>query len=226
MNAKLGVIFDMDGVLVDSYRAHYQSWKMLAAAHGLSLTEAQFASTFGRPSREIIADRWAAHEFTERQILAMDAEKEATYRKIVSQDLPAMEGIVELLDSLHAAGFALAIGSSGPPGNVELVMEKLGRRELFAATVNGSDVTRGKPDPQVFLIAAERLGLPPENCAVIEDASAGIAAARTAGMTAIGLVSTGRTRDDLAAADLVVDRLAELSPERIRQLIEARRRTA
>ena len=92
-------------------------------------------------------------------------------------------------------------------------------RSLFGAVVTGSDVTRGKPDPQVFLLAAGRLGIPPARCAVVEDAPPGIAAAKAAGMTAVGLASTGRTRQSLAAADLVVDALAELTPERIRDLI-------
>jgi beta-phosphoglucomutase-like phosphatase (HAD superfamily) len=95
----------------------------------------------------------------------------------------------------------------------------LGARPLFAAVATARDVTRGKPDPQVFLIAAERLGVPPERCAVVEDAPAGIAAAKAAGMKSVGLASTGRTRELLSAADLVVDFLAELSPAVLRDLI-------
>ena len=101
--------------------------------------------------------------------------------------------------------------------------ERLGCAETFAATVTGADVTRGKPDPQVFLTAAERLGLPPQRCVVVEDAQPGVAAAKAAGMAAVGLVSTGRRRAELAAADLVVDALAELSPASLRRLLDTRR---
>ena len=156
---------------------------------------------------------------SDQEIAALDDRKEAAFREILEADFPAMPGAVELLESLKDAGFALAVGSSGPPENVDLVLEKLGHRSLFGAVVTGMDVTRGKPDPQVFLIAAERLGVPPNRCAVVEDAAAGISAASAAGMASVGLVSTGRTREELSAADLVIDSLSELSAQILRQLI-------
>jgi beta-phosphoglucomutase len=201
------VIFDMDGVLVDSYRAHWQSWRMMAAEIGRGLTEEQFLRTFGRTSREIIAEHWGAAALTEEQVLAFDRRKEALYREIVAHDFPAMDGARELIVELHAAGFKLAVGSSGPPENVALALEKLGVCNLFHAVVTGADVTRGKPDPQVFLLAAQRLGVEPRHCAVIEDAPVGIAAANAAGMTSIALLSTGHTRE------------RELSAQRIDNLI-------
>jgi len=223
MNHDCAAIFDMDGVLVDTYRAHYRSWLAMAQPHGLSFTEAEFAHTFGRTSREIIAHFWGDGRFTDAQIAALDEKKEGAFRRIIEADFPAMPGARRLLEELHDAGFALAVGSSGPPENVDLVLERLGARRLFRAVVTGMDVTRGKPDPQVFLIAAERLGVPAERCAVIEDAPAGVAAANAAGMTSIGLTSTGRTTESLAAAHLVVGSLAELSADVLRRLIVCRR---
>lgn len=217
-NHKLGVIFDMDGVLIDSYRAHYESWRQMAAAEGLAITEEQFKGTFGRTSRESIRQLWG-RDLPDAKVAALDEEKERLFRAIIGRDFPAMPGARELLDSLAAAGVALAVGSSGPPPNVELSLDRLGKRPLFAAVVTGQDVRRGKPDPQVFMVAAARLRLPPERCAVVEDAALGIEAARRAGTAAIGLASAGRTRQELAAADLVVDRLAELSPEVIEEVI-------
>jgi len=211
------VIFDMDGVLVDSYHAHYQSWVAMAQREGFTFTEEQFAPTFGRTSREIIAHFWGA-DLTDERIAEMDAAKEAEYRRIVEDDFPAMPGARELIERLAANGFPLAVGSSGPPENVAMVLDQLGVGACFRAVVTGMDVTRGKPDPQVFLIAAERLDVAPPRCVVIEDAPAGVAAARAAGMKSIGLVSTGRTREELAEADLVVRHLSELSPEGIRKL--------
>jgi HAD superfamily hydrolase (TIGR01509 family) len=128
---------------------------------------------------------------------------------------------VELIDALAAAGFQLAVGSSGPPENVALTLEKLGRADRFAAAVTGADVTRGKPDPQVFLLAAERLDAPPERCAVIEDAAAGIEAANRAGMTSIAVLGT-TTREKLVHAKLTVESLHELSPQRIADLVRLR----
>jgi len=217
------VIFDMDGVLVDSYHAHFKSWQTMAAEAGLSLTEAEFAAQFGRTNPEIIAVYWGEDRHSDEEIAAMADRKEEVFREILRADFPAMAGVGELLRSLDEAGFALAVGSSGPPENIELVLGELEARSLFRAVVTARDVTRGKPDPQVFLIAAERLGIPPRRCAVVEDAPAGIAAAKAAGMTGIGLASTGHTRESLAAAALVVDSLAELSPERVGDLIAENR---
>jgi beta-phosphoglucomutase len=200
----------MDGVLVDSYRAHFESWRVAMREQRRDMTEEQFAATFGRTSREVIAQTWPG-QFSEAEIRALDDRKEAVFREILSLRFPVMPGALELLESLHESGIQIAIGSSGPPENVRLVLQRLGKQDLFGAVVTGEDVARGKPDPQVFLLAAERLGISPRRCAVVEDAQPGIEAARRAGMVAIGLVSTGRTKEQLAAADLVVSSLRELS---------------
>jgi beta-phosphoglucomutase len=209
------VIFDMDGVLVDSYHAHYLSWLEIARPSGLTFTEAEFGATFGRTSREIIEHFWGKGRMGQAEIAAMDAAKEAAYREIVAWDFPAMPGAKETIAALHAAGFRLGIGSSGPPENVELVLDRLGIRPWIRAVVTGKDVTRGKPDPQVFLLAAERLGVRPPQCVVVEDAPVGIAAAHAAGMAAVGFVSAGRTREELAKADFLIQAFHELTPELI-----------
>jgi beta-phosphoglucomutase len=222
MNSEAGVIFDMDGVLVDTYQAHFLSWREMAASEGLSMSEEDFARSFGRTSREIIALLWGGRGYSPQQIAELDERKEEAFRRLIARDFPAMPGARELIAALAEHGVKMAIGSSGPPANVELVVEHLGCRELLSGVVTGADVTRGKPDPQVFLMAAERLGLPPARCVVVEDAQPGIAAAHAAGAAAIGLVSTGRRHEELSAADLVVDALGELSPPRIAALIESR----
>jgi len=219
MNDKLAVIFDMDGVLIDSYHAHFQSWLVVAREVGLPLGEADFASQFGRTNPESIAGYWGDGTFSQERIVALDDLKETSFRGTIEADFPAMPGAVELLHSLHDARFLLGLGSSGPPENVDLVLSRLKTRSLFGAVVTGGDVTRGKPDPQVFLMAAERLGVPPRQCVVIEDAPAGLRAAEAAGMASVGLASTGRTRQSLAEADLVIDSLAELSPSILREVI-------
>lgn len=223
MPEQFAAIFDMDGVLVDTYHAHYRSWLAMAEPEGLRFSEAQFAPTFGRTSREIIAHFWGGGRFNDAELAALDAKKEAAFREIIEADFPAMPHAAELLEQLHESGFALAVGSSGPPENVDLVLDRLGARARFDAVVTGMDVTRGKPDPQVFLIAAERLGMPPAGCAVIEDAPSGVAAANAAGMASVGLVSTGRTAEGLAEADLVIRSLCELSPRALRELIGRKR---
>lgn len=216
-----GVIFDMDGVLVDSYRAHFVSWRRLGEMHGLEMTEDQFAATFGKTSREIIEQFWA-DAVDEGEIPTWDAQKEGFYREELAAHFPEMDGASELIHALHLAGFALAIGSSGPPENVAVVHKLLPAGELIAVTVNGHEVERGKPAPDVFLRAGQKLALDPHRCAVIEDAPVGIEAANRAGMVAAGLTGTV-PREQLAAADLVVDSLRELTPQVLSDLIDRHR---
>jgi HAD superfamily hydrolase (TIGR01509 family) len=213
---RTAVIFDVDGVLIDSYQAHYKSWLEMFAEHGVSFTEAEFRKTFGRTSHDIIAALYGA-DLSADDIRVWDDRKEALYRDIIRENFPAIAGAVELLDNLHQAGFQLGVGSSGPPENIALTLEGLGRANLFDAIVTRIDVTRGKPDPQVFQIAGERLGRKPDQCVVVEDAPAGIEAANRAGMASVALTGTA-TRAELAHARLIVDSLRELTPERLRDL--------
>jgi beta-phosphoglucomutase len=213
-----GVIFDMDGVIVDSGPAHLASWKRLAAENGLHITDEQFAETFGRPSREIIRLRWGA-DLPDEEVRRLDDRKEAIYRDTIRGDVPVMPGALHLIRGLHEEGWRMGIGSSGPPENVALVVEELGLGPMMAATTNASDVTRGKPDPQVFQIAAERMGVASARCVVIEDAVHGIEAAHRAGMKAVAITST-HTSDNFAQADLVIDDLGELSPSGLAKLLE------
>jgi beta-phosphoglucomutase len=210
-----GVIFDMDGVLVDSYAAHLASWKRLAAELGAAITEDQFSATFGRTSREIIRQLF---DVTDRETVARyDTRKEALYRDIIRGRVPVMAGAIELVTTLHQAGFRLAVGSSGPPENIALVCEECVLDSMLAGKVSGADVTEGKPDPEVFLLAAERIGVAPERCVVIEDAPSGVEAAIRAGMRCIALAGTVESTR-LGQADLVVNRLDEINAATIRNL--------
>lgn len=213
------VIFDVDGVLVDSYRAHFRSWQILAAENDYEYSEQQFIAGFGRTSPEVIREQWVECDLTKSRIQELANRKEAIYRELIANHFTALDGAVELIEALDNAGFRLAVGSSGPPENVQLVMEKMRIEKRITVQVTGADVTHGKPDPQVFQLAAERLGVSPANCVVVEDAPAGIIAAKAAGMKCIGVASTGRTLSELKDADLVVQSLRALEVERIRELV-------
>ncbi|MDC0937022.1 HAD family phosphatase [Pirellulales bacterium] len=217
MVSQLAVIFDVDGVLVDSYQPHYQSWRRLFDELDVDYSEDVFRNTFGRTNRDIFTTLFPG-ELSEERLTELGDRKEEYYREIIRDDFPAMPGATELIDRLSSARFLMAVGSSGPPENIALTLEKLEREHAMSAAITSADVTRGKPDPQVFLLAAQRLNVPPAQCAVVEDAHHGIEAANRAGMISIGLTST-TTREKLAAADLVVDRLDELTPDRIKELM-------
>jgi beta-phosphoglucomutase len=213
----VAVIFDMDGVLIDSYHPHFESWREVYRELGLDYSEQAFAADFGRTSGDILR-RTVPGNLTEERIRQLDERKESLYRDIIRRDFPAMDGAAELIDALAADGFRLAVGSSGPPENIALSLEMIPGGQRISVVVTRADITRGKPDPQVFQIAAERLGVPPSRCAVVEDAVHGIEAANRAGMASIALTGT-MSRENLDGADLVVDSLRELSPQRIRELL-------
>src|SRR3954471_14397985 len=144
--SKLAVIFDMDGVLIDSYQAHFASWTKLYSELGVPYSEAEFSKDFGRTSRDILQRRFG-DELSDERIRELDIRKEALFRDELRADFPIMPGAGELIDALAADGFLIAVGSSGPPENITLCLEHLGRTEKIRAAVTGADVTRGKPDP-------------------------------------------------------------------------------
>jgi len=215
-----GVIFDMDGVLVDSYHAHFEAWRQAAAECGMDLIEAQFASVFGQTNRDILQGLWPGR-FADADIPAWGDRKEIFYRRIIEADFPEMDGAGDLLAALHRAGAVLAIGSSGPPENVAVVRKCLPNARLFSADVTGAEVTRGKPEPEVFLKAAAKLHLPPSRCAVVEDAPVGVEAGRRAGMAVVALTGTALREKLAERAHLVVDSLRDVTPKIIAGLIDA-----
>jgi beta-phosphoglucomutase len=219
MVERLGVIFDVNGVLVDSYQAHFLSWQQLAAEIGRLYLEADFIRGFGRTTRENIVEQWTDRTWTTEEIRQLDDRKEWLFREILRDQFPAMDGAATLIQSLDRAGFGIAVGSSGPPENVDLVLDNLGVSPLIVCRITARQVTHGKPNPQVFQLAAEGLSLAPSMCCVIEDAPVGIQAAHAAGIVCIGLASTGRSHPELQTAEKTVDSLRELTPDIIRQVI-------
>jgi beta-phosphoglucomutase len=215
LKAAFGVIFDMDGVLVDSADAHWRSWQVLGQRNGVQVREKHFSQTFGRQNRDIIPIFFGYVASSEALRLA--EAKEEIYRDLIRERPPLVPGAGELIRNLHSTGARLAIGSSGPRANIELVVSALGVGSCFDALICAEDVTRGKPDPQVFLLSASRIGLPPARCVVVEDAPSGVAAAKAAGAKCAA-VMMHHDRAALADADHVVERLADLKPEQLRAL--------
>lgn len=209
----------MDGVLVASGPAHCASWKLVARKHGIGLRDDVFAATFGQRSREIVRTIWG-DGLTDEQVRRIDDEKEAVYREMFAGMVPLTIGTREMLAAVRVAGMRLAIATSGPRENVELVLSRTGLVEGFDAIVTGGDVARGKPAPDCFRLAAQRLGLPPRACVVVEDAPVGIEAARAAAMPCIGFVGT-HPADRLRSAGCtaIAERMADITPELIVALL-------
>ncbi len=224
MSAPVAAIFDLDGTLVDSFDAHWRSWHGMCARHGVALTHERFVRSFGMRNDRIIGMYWDedGHEPPAADVAARLAdEKEALYREIVAGSFPAMAGGRELLERLHAAGWLLAVGTSGPPENLRVAVDGLGAARWLHAEVCGMDVAHGKPAPDIFLKAAERMGVPPSRCVVVEDAVPGIEAAHAAGMPCVAICSMGHTHAELASAERVIDRFDELTAGSLRALLDA-----
>ena len=209
------VIWDMDGVIIDSGEAHRLAWYRMAQEDGLPLTDEQFWGTFGQRNDEIIRTIWGS--FPQAVWQEMSDRKERYYRDAARTTATALPGAIELLSELHAAGYPQALASSAPVANIELVSEVLGLNRYLDALVSGDNVPRGKPAPDVFLKAAATLGVAPAVSLVIEDAVAGVQAAHAAGMRCIA-VAGERDLAGLRAAELMVKSLTEVNLARIQAM--------
>jgi beta-phosphoglucomutase len=207
-DGRQGVIFDLDGVLIDSGWAHKQAWFDLAEKEDLRMSDEFFYNTFGMQNAQIIP-MLAGRDLPPGVLENLSEWKERRYRSLISDKLVLSTGAEGLLRELKENAFLLAIGSSAPKENLDIIFHRLKLDHYIDATVTKEEVARGKPAPETFLRAAQKLSLAPKDCVVVEDAVPGIEAGRAAGMTVVALTTT-RDRDDLIGADLVVDGLNEL----------------
>jgi len=208
------VLWDLDGTLADSRELHWRSWQEALEREGVHVTHEQFLATFGQRNEEILS-RWLGPDADARDIQRVGDAKEECYRELVRREgLEPLPGAAEWVRALDEAGWRQAIASSGPRANVEAMREALGFGGLIETLVAAEDVTEGKPDPEVFLLAASSLGATPDHAVVVEDARAGIEAARRAGMASVA-VGGGAGED----ADVVVASLADLPGDTFDRLV-------
>jgi beta-phosphoglucomutase len=200
------VLWDLDGVLVDTAEFHFQAWRALLEPLGVELSKEDFRRTFGLRNDTILRDLLG--DLPREEIARLSERKEALFRKRARGRITALPGALDLLHRLRRRGKKMAMVSSTPRENIELIVDELGLEGFFGAIVAAEDTQRGKPDPEGFLLAAQRLEVEPRQCLVLEDATGGVEAARRAGMRCIA-VATTRPREALAEADLVVDSLTE-----------------
>ena len=218
-NNRMGVIFDLDGVLVDTGWAHKEAWYDLAEKEGLSMSDEFFYRTFGMRNDKIIP-LLTGPDITSERVNRLSDWKEQRYREIIAEKLTLPVGVGELLDDLKNSGFLLAVGSSAPKANLDLCLERVRIRDYFDACVTGEEVVKGKPAPETFLKAARKLDLSPDCCVVVEDAVQGVEAGKAAGMPVVAITTT-RDREALSAADIVVDSLGEIKAKDFIRLLRA-----
>jgi len=213
------VIWDMDGVIADTGPYHLKAWQQVFHERGVRFTEEDFKRHFGQRNDTIIRDT-LGKQTSDDEIEIIAGKKEEAFRQSARDNISPFPGVMKLLAALGEHGIKQALASSAPMENIRLITDGLGITYCFQAIVSGRDVTEGKPSPQGFLLAARQLDIEPEHCAVIEDAVAGVAAAKGAGMRCIAVTNTNG-REGLAEADLVVDTLETISVNNINSLFPA-----
>lgn len=218
MESNKAVVWDLDGVLVDSSEAHKASWVEMAREWDVPYdADKDFPSTFGRHNSDIITLLWGV---TDPKVIQAMADTKEGYFRYSAAALKPMPGAVELVNTLRRAAWKQGIGSSAPLKNIQVVLQAIGLAEQMDAIASGDDVTTGKPDPQVFAVAFQRLGVEPARGVVVEDAIAGVHAAKSAGAVCIG-VTNSHGEDTLkeAGADLLVHSLTEITVATMESLI-------
>lgn len=216
-----GVLFDMDGVLVNNLEIHRQAFAEFFRRYGVERTFDELSRVFGKGNDDIMGELMPADVVERVGIRQLGYEKEAIYREIYAPIITPQPGLLAFLAECESEGLRSAVGSSGYKANVDFVLDKCNIRRYFEATVAGDEVTRCKPDPEIYLTAAAKLGLAPCECVVFEDAEAGIEAAKRAGMKVVALATTF-DREFLATtdADMIIGDFRDISVEQLRTLVE------
>ncbi|HUI73690.1 MAG TPA: HAD family phosphatase [Candidatus Acidoferrum sp.] len=219
MNAPRAVLWDMDGTLIDSQELHWISWRETMAGEGLTISHEQFLSSFGQRNDSILSN-WLGSAATPQRIGRISRVKEERYRDLVRKNgISPLPGVAAWVHRLNGQGWLQAIASAAPRANIEAVLEALSANHFFQAIASAEDVRKGKPDPEVYLTAAGRVGASPDRCIVVEDAAAGLEGAHRAGMRSIGVSHNGTQLD----ADVVVQSLDLLESDAFESLLQGHR---
>ena len=211
------VIWDMDGVIADTAPYHLRAWQEVFRERGVKFTEEDFKHSFGQRNDTIIG-KTLGEEISQEEIDAISDKKETSFRSRIKRNLKPLPGVTKLITSLKEHGFKTALASSATIENIHLLSTGLGIKNCFQTIISDKDVAEGKPSPQGFLLAAQRLGVEPGNCIVIEDSVAGVTAAKRAGMHCLAITNTHPKRS-LKQADLIVDTLEAITAKDLEGLL-------
>ena len=211
-----GIIFDLDGVLVDSHAAHRKAWQKLLTSIGRDFTETELEFVVEGHKREEIL-RYFLGEMSEADVQRYGALKKSYFREFAHEVTP-VPGVLEFVRAAEETGLTLAVGTSAGAKRAEETIAGLGLQSHFSAIVTGDDVVKGKPNPAVFNLAAERLGISSRNLMVCEDAAADVQAAKSDGMNCLAIAATGRTELlKEAGADWIVEDFRSVELQELRK---------
>ena len=216
-----GLLFDMDGVLVNNLEIHRQAFAEFFRRYGVDRTFEELNRHFGRGNDDIMGDLMPRDIVERVGIRELGNQKEAIYREIYAPIIEPQAGLVEFLAKSHERGLLAAVGSSGFRAIVDFVLDKCNIRKYFQAAVAGDEVTRCKPDPEIYLTAAAKLGLRPEECVGFEDAEAGIESAKRAGIKVVALATTfSREFLEMSDADYIIGDFRDIDIATLRSIVE------
>lgn len=216
---KRAIIWDMDGVLVDSGDLHYQAWREVARdALGIELTRERFDEMFGKDNEGVLVELME-REPTPLEVERIAGQQDARYRELAITGVKEVPGAFALLRACAAAGWQQAVATSAPRVTLDLILDRFDLAVWFPVRVSTDDVPQSKPNPAIFELAAARLGVERERCVIIEDSLNGVRAARAAGMRCLA-VTTTHDRAALAEADRVVTSLEDVAPGDLLALLE------
>jgi beta-phosphoglucomutase family hydrolase len=213
------VLWDMDGVIADTADYHYGAWRDVFKERGVAFSKADFMRHFGQRHDTII--KFAlGDELSPEEISTIAKKKQALYRERISKNIVPLPGAIELIKLLNKNKIKTAIATSAVPKNIDVILEGLGIQDSFQAIASGTEVAEGKPSPQIFQLAATKLNVRPADCVVIEDAVAGVKAAKKAGMKCVA-VTNSHPVTSLKSADLIVDTLEKVDIKVLRSLFSS-----
>ena len=208
---KYAFLFDMDGVIVDSNPYHKIALIQFCKEHGYDLDEQQLLEKiYGRTNRDWIMNIFG--NIGDEKIRQYTEEKEALYRKLYDNDVKPVDGLISFLEKAEQAGIPRAVATSAPRANVDFSLSKTHTEHFFPTILDDSFVSKGKPDPEIYLKSAAALNYKPENCIVFEDSLSGVAAGKAAGCKVVGITTT-HTREELHQTDLIIENFEGLDPE-------------
>ncbi|MDF3820884.1 HAD family phosphatase [Leptospira sp. 96542] len=192
----IAYIFDMDGVVVNNHKYHFQAWIEFSKKYKFALDETIYRNQFnGKTNADLF--RMIFGSIANEKILEYSLEKENTYQRLYESEIKPHTGLIDFLSFLKSQQFKIALGTSAPTTNVNFTLDKLGLRQYFDAIVDGSQVTKGKPDPEVYSLCCQKIGVSPNQCLVFEDSLAGLESGKNAGCSVVG-VATSHTKEELS----------------------------
>lgn len=196
-------IFDLDGTLIDNNSFHLETWKRYLQNIGIDISEEAYRKNINGRTNKDALEYIYNKKMTDEEAMVYAMEKEALYREIYRPFIKPVDGLPELLDSLHQLNIPMAIATSGIQVNIDFMFEHIPIRQYFKEIVNSSHIKKGKPDPEIYLKAASLLNIPPAHCLAFEDAAVGVQSAKDAGMKVIAITTT-QTPEELKEADLII----------------------